>query len=51
VADGAARQAAGVLAGAFPTWTTGPTGIVTELPTPDVLERYRRAAAHHQSGR
>lgn len=51
VADGAARQAAGVLAGAFPTWTTGPTGIVTELPAPDVLDRYRRAAAHHQSGR
>ena len=45
VADGAARQAAGALLGAFPAWKTGTTNLVREESTPYVLERYRAAAA------
>ncbi|UYQ77857.1 FGGY family carbohydrate kinase [Glutamicibacter sp. JL.03c] len=41
VADGAARQAAGVLAGAFPQWTQDSTEIPAAETTPHVLERYR----------
>lgn len=44
VADGAARQAAGVLLGALPEWETAGTATVTAHATPDVLERYRAAA-------
>ncbi|MFF1253748.1 xylulokinase [Pseudarthrobacter sp. NPDC058329] len=50
VADGVARQAAGVLNGSFPIWETQPTAIVTEPAAPHVLERYRSAAAHQQAG-
>ncbi|MDV2979201.1 UNVERIFIED_CONTAM: xylulokinase [Actinomycetes bacterium ARC8] len=41
VADGAARQAAGVLAGEFPDWAQGTVQIPTMEPAPQVLERYR----------
>jgi len=41
VADGAARQAAGVLAGAFPQWTQDCTEVPAAEATPHVLERYR----------
>lgn len=41
VADGAARQAAGVLAGAFPKWTQDTVQVAALEPTPQVLERYR----------
>ena len=41
VADGAARQAAGVLAGAFPQWTQDSTEVPAAEATPHVLERYR----------
>ena len=41
VADGAARQAAGVLAGAFPDWTRDTTQVPAAESTPQVLERYR----------
>lgn len=41
VADGAARQAAGVLAGAFPKWSQGTAQVPALEPTPQVLERYR----------
>ena len=44
VADGAARQAAGVLLGSFPEWQTARTAVVTAAPTPNVLARYRAAA-------
>jgi xylulokinase len=43
VADGAARQSAGALLGAFPAWKTGSTGLKKAGPTPHVLERYRAA--------
>ena len=45
VADGAARQAAGALLGAFPAWKAGTTKWMKADPTPDVLEHYRAAAA------
>lgn len=41
VADGAARQAAGVLTGAFPQWTHDSTEVPAAEATPHVLERYR----------
>ncbi|WP_104140221.1 xylulokinase [Arthrobacter sp. ZGTC131] len=44
VADGAARQAAGVLLGFFPEWQTARTAVVTADPTPNVLARYRAVA-------
>jgi xylulokinase len=44
VADGMARQAAGVLSGALPRWTAGPVKTVTATPTPEVLARYRSVA-------
>lgn len=44
VADGAARQAAGVLLGAFPEWQATRAAVVTATPAPDVLGRYRAAA-------
>ncbi|MGW7417857.1 xylulokinase [Streptomyces sp. NPDC054863] len=43
VADGAARQAAGVHLGHFPTWRRTGTRTVTARPTPDVLDHYRAA--------
>jgi xylulokinase len=45
VADGAARQAAGVLLGSFPEWQSARAAVVTARPAPDVLARYRAAAA------
>jgi xylulokinase len=45
VADGAARQAAAVLSGEWPQWTAAGTSVVEAAPAPDVLERYRQAAA------
>lgn len=45
VADGAARQAAGALLGAFPSWKNTPTALLDPRPTPNVLQRYRAAAA------
>ncbi|WP_323959577.1 xylulokinase [Arthrobacter sp. JZ12] len=44
VADGAARQAAGALTGALPTWQTNDVEHVEAAPTPEVLERYRSIA-------
>ena len=44
VADGAARQAAGVLLGAFPTWRNGTARLVKEDDAPRVLQHYREAA-------
>ncbi|HJX77518.1 xylulokinase [Glutamicibacter sp.] len=41
VADGAARQAAGVLAGEFPKWSQDTIQVPVLEPTPQVLERYR----------
>ncbi|PRB69280.1 xylulokinase [Arthrobacter sp. MYb213] len=41
VADGAARQAAGVLAGEFPKWSQDTIQVPALEPTPQVLERYR----------
>ena len=45
VADGAARQAAAVLSGAWPSWHDGAPTVVTAEHTPEVLQRYRQAAA------
>jgi len=47
VADGAARQAAGVLLGSFPEWQTARAAVVTARPAPGVLARYRAAAGSH----
>lgn len=44
VADGAARQAAGVLLGKFPDWSPGAAKKITTEATPEVLKRYRAAA-------
>jgi xylulokinase len=44
VADGAARQAAGILLGAFPSWAAETATTVTAEPAPHVLERYRSVA-------
>lgn len=44
VADGAARQAAGLLTGRFPTWATGRAQEITAEPTPEVIKHYRTAA-------
>lgn len=44
VADGAARQAAGLLTGSLPNWATGTVQEITAAPTPGVLERYRSTA-------
>ncbi|WP_309107290.1 xylulokinase [Arthrobacter sp.] len=44
VADGAARQAAGILLGALPVWEAEGAITVNAEPTPEVLERYRAAA-------
>ncbi|MGO4187843.1 xylulokinase [Pseudarthrobacter sp. TAF60_1] len=44
VANGAARQAAGVLLGAFPLWKAAAASVVPAVPAPGVLERYRAAA-------
>ncbi|MGO2937772.1 MAG: xylulokinase [Glutamicibacter arilaitensis] len=41
VADGSARQAAGVLAGEFPHWAQGTAQVPAMEPAPQVLERYR----------
>ncbi|WP_336855277.1 xylulokinase [Sinomonas albida] len=45
VADGAARQAAGVLLGRFPEWENSVTATVTAPPASHVLERYRNEAS------
>lgn len=44
VADGAARQAAGLLLGQLPNWSRGPVKKITADATPEVLKRYRAAA-------
>lgn len=44
VADGAARQAAGLLLGQWPNWSRGPVKKITATATPEVLKRYRAAA-------
>lgn len=44
VADGAARQAAGALLGAFPVWETGTTRLIEADDAPYVLQHYREAA-------
>lgn len=44
VADGAARQAAGLLIGRFPDWATGRAQEITAEPTPEVIKHYRSAA-------
>jgi xylulokinase len=44
VADGAARQAAGALLGAFPVWKTGTTRLIEADDASHVLQRYREAA-------
>lgn len=48
VADGAARQAAGILLGALPVWEAEGSITVNAEPTPEVLERYRAAAKGEQ---
>lgn len=48
VADGAARQAAGVLLGALPAWEAEGTITVNAEATPEVLGRYRAAASNVQ---
>ncbi|WP_342022580.1 FGGY family carbohydrate kinase [Arthrobacter citreus] len=45
VANGAARQAAGVLTGSWPEWKQAGTSTVESDPAPDILRRYRAAAA------
>ncbi|WP_138416698.1 xylulokinase [Sinomonas gamaensis] len=45
VADGAARQAAAVLLGRFPEWENAGATTITAPSAPDVLARYRAAAA------
>ncbi|MCC3270155.1 FGGY family carbohydrate kinase [Arthrobacter gengyunqii] len=45
VADGAARQAAAVLTGAWPEWTAASESVVKAGAAPEVLARYRQAAA------
>jgi xylulokinase len=44
VADGAARQAAGALRGAFPAWGNRTTRLIEADDAPHVLQRYREAA-------
>jgi xylulokinase len=44
VANGAARQAAGLILGGLPTWATGPEAHVSADETAEVLMRYRQAA-------
>lgn len=45
VADGAARQAAAVLAGDWPQWADAGGSVVKAPPAPHILARYRAAAA------
>ena len=45
VADGAARQAAGVLLGDWPRWDDAGSATVSAPADPGILERYRSAAA------
>jgi xylulokinase len=47
VANGAARQAAAVLAGSFPAWDINAQTVPTSDPAPDILDRYRRTATTH----
>ncbi|TLM70278.1 xylulokinase [Pseudarthrobacter sp. NamB4] len=44
VANGAARQAAGLVLGELPTWATGPEAHVSADATGEVLRRYHQAA-------
>lgn len=50
VADGASRQAAGLLAGELPHWSSGREKIVEARPVPGVLEHYRAVARHTEPG-
>ncbi|QSZ52583.1 xylulokinase [Paenarthrobacter sp. AT5] len=45
VADGAARQAAGVLTGSLPNWEMEGTNVAAGSPDPEFLARYRHYAA------
>jgi xylulokinase len=45
VADGAARQAAGVLTGSLPDWHMEGTNVAAGSPDPEFLARYRHYAA------
>ena len=45
VANGAARQAAGVLTGAFPTWQLNAPTVPAHDPAPEILTRYRLMAS------
>ncbi|PQZ98150.1 xylulose kinase [Arthrobacter sp. MYb224] len=45
VADGAARQAAGVLSGVLPLWPTNEALLATSEPDSRVLRQYRQAAS------
>ena len=45
VADGAARQAAGVLTGSLPDWEMEGTNVAAGSPDPEFLARYRHYAA------
>ncbi|MGW9402819.1 xylulokinase [Arthrobacter sp. NPDC055585] len=45
VANGAARQAAAALSGAWPEWPLAGAATVAAEPAPEVLDRYRAAAA------
>lgn len=51
VADGAARQAAAVLTGAWPEWESASTDVTaTDGLSPDVLAQYRRYARTYVTG-
>lgn len=51
VADGAARQAAGLLNGQLPNWATRPAQEIAVEPAPDLIRRYRAAAGLAASAR
>ncbi|HOC13375.1 MAG TPA: xylulokinase [Propionicimonas sp.] len=47
VADGAARQAAGILGGAFPDWPVELIGAPAPDPRPEISEQYAAAASRY----
>jgi xylulokinase len=51
VADGAARQAAGLLNGQLPNWDTGRAQEIAVEPAPELIRRYRAAARLAASAR
>ena len=46
MADGAARQAAGLLAGAFPQWELQSVELTGDGVVPQILEGYRQVVNH-----